>query len=190
MCRKLSAEAQITVSIHIILCAIRFSSSVKLIEVSRPVLFYFCLPLWLLHYVPHFLILDIHLPLSVPLRHHQLSLPPSISVPHLLLSFLNSLPPSSFSPFLSSLHLYFPSPRLQIPRLAEVIGVAELVNKMNGPWFNRFDEDLATAFSIYCGISIAHVRLSSRWKNWLSITSEYTFFWCWIATDVRSGMRH
>lgn len=44
----------------------------------------------------------------------------------------------------------------------EVIGVAELVNKMNGPWFNRFDEDLATAFSIYCGISIAHVSLFSH----------------------------
>uniref|UniRef100_A0A672KM56 Phosphodiesterase n=1 Tax=Sinocyclocheilus grahami TaxID=75366 RepID=A0A672KM56_SINGR len=43
----------------------------------------------------------------------------------------------------------------------EVIGVAELVNKTNGPWFNRFDEDLATAFSIYCGISIAHVRVSA-----------------------------
>ncbi|KTF75063.1 hypothetical protein cypCar_00044897, partial [Cyprinus carpio] len=42
----------------------------------------------------------------------------------------------------------------------EVIGVAELVNKTNGPWFNRFDEDLATAFSIYCGISIAHGVLS------------------------------
>lgn len=46
---------------------------------------------------------------------------------------------------------------LDILHLLEVIGVAELVNKMNGPWFNRFDEDLATAFSIYCGISIAHV---------------------------------
>ncbi|NXG68399.1 PDE2A phosphodiesterase, partial [Baryphthengus martii] len=43
----------------------------------------------------------------------------------------------------------------------EVIGVAELVNKINGPWFSKFDEDLATAFSIYCGISIAHVR---AWK--------------------------
>ncbi|KFP82218.1 cGMP-dependent 3',5'-cyclic phosphodiesterase, partial [Apaloderma vittatum] len=41
--------------------------------------------------------------------------------------------------------------------LPEVIGVAELVNKINGPWFSKFDEDLATAFSIYCGISIAHV---------------------------------
>ncbi|XP_054254804.1 cGMP-dependent 3',5'-cyclic phosphodiesterase [Indicator indicator] len=39
----------------------------------------------------------------------------------------------------------------------EVIGVAELVNKINGPWFSKFDEDLATAFSIYCGISIAHI---------------------------------
>lgn len=35
--------------------------------------------------------------------------------------------------------------------------MAELVNKINGPWFSKFDEDLATAFSIYCGISIAHV---------------------------------
>lgn len=38
--------------------------------------------------------------------------------------------------------------------------MAELVNKINGPWFSKFDEDLATAFSIYCGISIAHVRES------------------------------
>uniref|UniRef100_A0A803JS08 Phosphodiesterase n=1 Tax=Xenopus tropicalis TaxID=8364 RepID=A0A803JS08_XENTR len=41
----------------------------------------------------------------------------------------------------------------------EVIGVAELVNKINGPGFTKFDEDLATAFSIYCGISIAHSLL-------------------------------
>ncbi|XP_067307593.1 cGMP-dependent 3',5'-cyclic phosphodiesterase isoform X2 [Pseudorasbora parva] len=44
----------------------------------------------------------------------------------------------------------------------DVIGVAELVNKTNGPWFNRFDEDLATAFSIYCGISIAHSLLYKK----------------------------
>nr|XP_023648140.1 cGMP-dependent 3',5'-cyclic phosphodiesterase [Paramormyrops kingsleyae] len=44
----------------------------------------------------------------------------------------------------------------------EVIGVAELVNKTNGPWFSRFDEDLATAFSIYCGISIAHSLLYKK----------------------------
>ncbi|XP_042563020.1 cGMP-dependent 3',5'-cyclic phosphodiesterase-like, partial [Clupea harengus] len=38
----------------------------------------------------------------------------------------------------------------------DIVGVAELVNKMNGPWFNHFDEGLATTFSVYCGISIAH----------------------------------
>ncbi|KAF1586217.1 cGMP-dependent 3',5'-cyclic phosphodiesterase, partial [Eudyptes moseleyi] len=68
----------------------------------------------------------------------------------------------------------------------EVIGVAELVNKINGPWFSKFDEDLATAFSIYCGISIAHVRdsLGTPWgpgdnvghPQWLPQVSddEYT----------------
>lgn len=40
--------------------------------------------------------------------------------------------------------------------------MAELVNKINGPWFSKFDEDLATAFSIYCGISIAHVSGDRR----------------------------
>ncbi|XP_015670958.1 cGMP-dependent 3',5'-cyclic phosphodiesterase [Protobothrops mucrosquamatus] len=44
----------------------------------------------------------------------------------------------------------------------EVIGVSELVNKINGPWFSKFDEDLATAFSIYCGISIAHSLLYKK----------------------------
>ncbi|NWZ58365.1 PDE2A phosphodiesterase, partial [Haliaeetus albicilla] len=64
----------------------------------------------------------------------------------------------------------------------EVIGVAELVNKINGPWFSKFDEDLATAFSIYCGISIAHVwdSLGTPWgpghQQWLPQVSddEYT----------------
>ncbi|NXH75998.1 PDE2A phosphodiesterase, partial [Hydrobates tethys] len=68
----------------------------------------------------------------------------------------------------------------------EVIGVAELVNKINGPWFSKFDEDLATAFSIYCGISIAHVQdsLGTPWgpghsaghRQWLPQVSddEYT----------------
>ncbi|NXW19189.1 PDE2A phosphodiesterase, partial [Circaetus pectoralis] len=61
----------------------------------------------------------------------------------------------------------------------EVIGVAELVNKINGPWFSKFDEDLATAFSIYCGISIAHLgdTLGTRsHRQWLPQVSddEYT----------------
>uniref|UniRef100_A0A452TWN1 Phosphodiesterase n=1 Tax=Ursus maritimus TaxID=29073 RepID=A0A452TWN1_URSMA len=49
-----------------------------------------------------------------------------------------------------------------LSRSPEVIGVAELVNKINGPWFSKFDEDLATAFSIYCGISIAHSLLYKK----------------------------
>ncbi|NXF24055.1 PDE2A phosphodiesterase, partial [Rhodinocichla rosea] len=60
----------------------------------------------------------------------------------------------------------------------EVIGVAELVNKINGPWFSKFDEDLATAFSIYCGISIAHVCAggSSTWRGSHTAVSH----WLWL----------
>ncbi|NWV20350.1 PDE2A phosphodiesterase, partial [Origma solitaria] len=56
----------------------------------------------------------------------------------------------------------------------EVIGVAELVNKINGPWFSKFDEDLATAFSIYCGISIAHVC------GWGFSTWRGVGHWLWL----------
>ncbi|NXH06457.1 PDE2A phosphodiesterase, partial [Loxia leucoptera] len=60
----------------------------------------------------------------------------------------------------------------------EVIGVAELVNKINGPWFSKFDEDLATAFSIYCGISIAHVCAggSSTWRGSHTTVGH----WLWL----------
>ncbi|XP_043476114.1 cGMP-dependent 3',5'-cyclic phosphodiesterase-like isoform X3 [Leptopilina heterotoma] len=37
-----------------------------------------------------------------------------------------------------------------------IIGVAQLCNKMDGLYFDVFDEEVATAFSIYCGISIMH----------------------------------
>ncbi|NXB86440.1 PDE2A phosphodiesterase, partial [Vidua chalybeata] len=65
----------------------------------------------------------------------------------------------------------------------EVIGVAELVNKINGPWFSKFDEDLATAFSIYCGISIAHVCTegSSTWRA--SHTSVGHWLWLLQVSD-------
>lgn len=35
-------------------------------------------------------------------------------------------------------------------------GVAQLCNKANGLYFDVCDEEVATAFSIYCGISIMH----------------------------------
>lgn len=38
----------------------------------------------------------------------------------------------------------------------EVLGVAELCNKTGAAYFSRDDEELATSFSIYCGISLMH----------------------------------
>ena len=43
--------------------------------------------------------------------------------------------------------------------LDKVIGVAQLCNKLQGGVFSSFDEDIAQAFSVYCCISIVHVRL-------------------------------
>ena len=37
-----------------------------------------------------------------------------------------------------------------------VIGVAELCNKTSGLHFTKFDEEIALAFSAYCGLSILH----------------------------------
>ncbi|XP_066977426.1 cGMP-dependent 3',5'-cyclic phosphodiesterase-like isoform X2 [Macrobrachium rosenbergii] len=44
----------------------------------------------------------------------------------------------------------------------QVIGVAELCNKTTGLHFTRFDEEIATAFSIYCGISINNSLLYKK----------------------------
>ena len=41
--------------------------------------------------------------------------------------------------------------------LGTILGVAQLCNKKVGPYFTTFDEDVATAFGIYCCISINHV---------------------------------
>ncbi|KAK9309930.1 hypothetical protein QLX08_000567 [Tetragonisca angustula] len=37
-----------------------------------------------------------------------------------------------------------------------IVGVAQLCNKKDALYFDAFDEEVATAFSIYCGISIMH----------------------------------
>ncbi|XP_050417227.1 cGMP-dependent 3',5'-cyclic phosphodiesterase isoform X1 [Patella vulgata] len=37
-----------------------------------------------------------------------------------------------------------------------VLGVAQLCNKKTGPCFTQFDEDIASAFAVYCCISISH----------------------------------
>lgn len=38
-----------------------------------------------------------------------------------------------------------------------VLGVAQLCNKKTGTYFTTFDEDIASAFAVYCCISISHV---------------------------------
>ena len=38
----------------------------------------------------------------------------------------------------------------------EVLGVAELCNKLTGPHFTDFDEEAARAFAIYCGIALVN----------------------------------
>ncbi|XP_053697304.1 cGMP-dependent 3',5'-cyclic phosphodiesterase-like [Sabethes cyaneus] len=45
---------------------------------------------------------------------------------------------------------------------AGVIGVAQLCNKLNGFHFDRCDEEVATAFSVYCGISIMHALVHKQ----------------------------
>ncbi|XP_071484459.1 cGMP-dependent 3',5'-cyclic phosphodiesterase-like [Diadema antillarum] len=46
-----------------------------------------------------------------------------------------------------------------------VVGIAELCNKINGLFFTKHDEDVASAFSIYCGISIVHSLLYKKMKD-------------------------
>ena len=43
----------------------------------------------------------------------------------------------------------------------DVLGVAQLCNKKTGQHFTEFDEDLASAFAVYCCISISHVSLKA-----------------------------
>ncbi|XP_070554501.1 cGMP-dependent 3',5'-cyclic phosphodiesterase-like isoform X2 [Ptychodera flava] len=47
----------------------------------------------------------------------------------------------------------------------KVIGIAELCNKINGSHFTKHDEEVALAFSVYCGISIVHSLLYKKVKD-------------------------
>lgn len=52
-----------------------------------------------------------------------------------------------------------------------VLGVAQLCNKKTGPYFTTFDEDVASAFAVYCCISISHVSLYSSHSD-IHLSSE------------------
>ncbi|XP_071786244.1 cGMP-dependent 3',5'-cyclic phosphodiesterase-like isoform X3 [Asterias amurensis] len=47
----------------------------------------------------------------------------------------------------------------------DVVGIAELCNKVNGLYFTKHDEEVAAVFSIYCGISIVHSLLYKKMKD-------------------------
>lgn len=56
----------------------------------------------------------------------------------------------------------------------DVLGVAQLCNKKTGQHFTEFDEDLASAFAVYCCISISHacwllLLKLGYFKGWLLI---------------------
>ncbi|XP_078052695.1 cGMP-dependent 3',5'-cyclic phosphodiesterase isoform X2 [Augochlora pura] len=46
-----------------------------------------------------------------------------------------------------------------------IVGVAQLCNKKDGLYFDVFDEEVATAFSIYCGLSIMHSIIYKKMKD-------------------------
>ncbi|XP_033125768.1 cGMP-dependent 3',5'-cyclic phosphodiesterase-like isoform X1 [Anneissia japonica] len=48
---------------------------------------------------------------------------------------------------------------------SKIIGIAELCNKIDGLYFTKHDEEVASAFSVYCGISIVQSLLYTRMKD-------------------------
>ncbi|XP_033743136.1 cGMP-dependent 3',5'-cyclic phosphodiesterase-like isoform X2 [Pecten maximus] len=46
-----------------------------------------------------------------------------------------------------------------------VLGVAQLCNKKTGPFFTVFDEDVASAFAVYCCISISHCLMYKKLQD-------------------------
>ncbi|XP_063415105.1 cGMP-dependent 3',5'-cyclic phosphodiesterase-like isoform X7 [Mytilus trossulus] len=67
-----------------------------------------------------------------------------------------------------------------------VLGVAQLCNKMNGPYFTTFDEDVASAFAVYCCISISHSLMyqkviAAQYRN--SLANELMVYHMKVASD-------
>ncbi|XP_062615752.1 cGMP-dependent 3',5'-cyclic phosphodiesterase-like isoform X1 [Saccostrea cucullata] len=68
----------------------------------------------------------------------------------------------------------------------DVLGVAQLCNKKTGQHFTEFDEDLASAFAVYCCISISHCLMykklqDSQHRN--SIANELMIYHMQISPD-------
>ncbi|XP_056010642.1 cGMP-dependent 3',5'-cyclic phosphodiesterase-like isoform X1 [Ostrea edulis] len=68
----------------------------------------------------------------------------------------------------------------------DVLGVAQLCNKKTGQHFTAFDEDLASAFAVYCCISISHSLmyqnvLAAQYRN--SLANELMMYHMKISPD-------
>ncbi|XP_067663300.1 cGMP-dependent 3',5'-cyclic phosphodiesterase-like isoform X2 [Haliotis asinina] len=68
----------------------------------------------------------------------------------------------------------------------KVLGVAQLCNKKTGPYFTVFDEDIASAFAVYCCISISHSLMynkviDAQYRN--SLANELMMFHMKVTTD-------
>lgn len=74
-----------------------------------------------------------------------------------------------------------------------VLGVAQLCNKMNGPYFTTFDEDVASAFAVYCCISISHSLMyqklqQSQHRN--KLANELMIYHMQVAHDEVQELAH
>ncbi|XP_061164662.1 cGMP-dependent 3',5'-cyclic phosphodiesterase-like isoform X2 [Saccostrea echinata] len=75
----------------------------------------------------------------------------------------------------------------------DVLGVAQLCNKKTGQHFTEFDEDLASAFAVYCCISISHSLmyqnvLAAQYRN--SLANELMMYHMKISPDDVEKLLH
>nr|XP_022323463.1 cGMP-dependent 3',5'-cyclic phosphodiesterase-like isoform X6 [Crassostrea virginica] len=75
----------------------------------------------------------------------------------------------------------------------DVLGVAQLCNKKTGQHFTEFDEDLASAFAVYCCISISHSLmyqnvLAAQYRN--SLANELMMYHMKISPDDVERLLH
>ncbi|XP_052278028.1 cGMP-dependent 3',5'-cyclic phosphodiesterase-like isoform X1 [Dreissena polymorpha] len=72
-----------------------------------------------------------------------------------------------------------------------VLGVAQLCNKKNGPCFTQFDEEVATAFGIYCCISISHSLMYKKLldtQHRKSLANELMIYHMQVSPDDVTGL--
>ncbi|XP_052794219.1 cGMP-dependent 3',5'-cyclic phosphodiesterase-like isoform X4 [Mya arenaria] len=72
-----------------------------------------------------------------------------------------------------------------------ILGVAQLCNKKNGDGFTQFDEEIATAFGIYCAISISHSLMYKKLldtQHRKSLANELMIYYMQVSPDDVQGL--